>query len=77
VSGKALAAGFSAAPEPVASAIPLSYLFADPKPIGTRVSPIRLPDRICAATVVRYSHVFPLHDLPPSLGFPVAGWPVD
>jgi hypothetical protein len=31
VSGKALAAGFSAAPEPVASAIPLSYFFADPK----------------------------------------------
>jgi hypothetical protein len=30
VSGKALAAGFSADPEPVASAIPLSYFFADP-----------------------------------------------
>ena len=31
MSGKALAAGFSAPPEPVASAIPLSYFFADPK----------------------------------------------
>jgi hypothetical protein len=30
LSGKALAAGFSADPEPAASAIPLSYFFADP-----------------------------------------------
>jgi hypothetical protein len=44
VSGKALASGFSAAPEPVASAIPLSYFFADPKrrecrPAAARSSP--------------------------------------
>jgi hypothetical protein len=30
VSGKALAAGFSASPEPVAGVIPLSCFFADP-----------------------------------------------
>jgi hypothetical protein len=32
VSGKALAAGFSAHPEPVANVIPLSFLFVDPSP---------------------------------------------
>jgi hypothetical protein len=37
VSGKALASGFSAAPEPVASAIPLSYLFADPRHFAGRL----------------------------------------